>query len=179
LDLESIANLVILVSALIFIAAAAIRIGAKRSRSAPKDADEPEYTSETDSPENLENAAYDPLDMIGEAETDQTEPMDTVSLGEDTDDADPIQATGETVLGESSQHLSPLNTWDARDEGNAAVTTIPYCYRCTRRIKPYREICPKCGSTVRFRFLGKNRLGEDKKGDKGGYIRPPWTGVTS
>lgn len=59
--------------------------------------------------------------------------------------------------------------------GLSGLVAIPYCYKCSRKVDPFRERCPKCGSVVRFRFVDKEKEASAKdKEEKPGFIRPPW-----
>ena len=54
------------------------------------------------------------------------------------------------------------------------MVAIPFCRRCLRKVDPYRERCPKCGSVVRFRFVEEGSEILEEKDEDSGFIRPPW-----
>jgi predicted amidophosphoribosyltransferase len=54
------------------------------------------------------------------------------------------------------------------------LVAVPYCRRCSRKIEPYQERCPKCGSLVRFRFVEKGKEQPPEQEEETGFIRPPW-----
>ena len=54
------------------------------------------------------------------------------------------------------------------------MVAVPYCRKCSRKIDPYQENCPKCGSIVRFRFVDKEKENLADEEDETVFIRPPW-----
>ena len=53
------------------------------------------------------------------------------------------------------------------------MVAVPYCRKCSRKIDPYQENCPTCGSVVRFRFVEKEREDAEEE-EETVFIRPPW-----
>ena len=89
-----------------------------------------------------------------------------ILLEQDSDDA----LVGEEERPSRGVSGNPGHTGD----GGVDAIAVPYCYRCSRRIDPYRKTCPKCRSPVRFRFLGRGMPTAEKKQDESGYVRPSW-----
>ena len=186
MDLERIATLALLASISIFIAAVAIRMGGRRPRStATGSLDGAELADEYAGAGEPEG----PLEEYGYADADEDGYGDGSDSGK-AGDAKPDHETGidadagEILLEQDSDEAlvqdeerpswgEPGNPGHTVDGGVDAVAA-PYCYRCSRGIDPYRKTCPKCGSPVRFRFLGRGMPTAQKKQDESGYVRPSW-----